>query len=168
MAASSKRKQTRGMGSSGRSAIFPATELNDQSISITKSQNSKVMVLGRLASDAGVTAAGAVNFELGRSVRRSFEHFALLGECLDAIEARGVADSWRRGHTNCALGRDFYFRLDDVFGPIAAARRDVAGKREIRQRRHGDVVCATDARFQHTATPDRDGFGLAEIVDSAR
>ncbi len=52
--------------------------------------------------------------------------------------------------------------------PIAAARRNVAGKSEIRQCRHGDVVCATDAGFQHTATPDRDGFGLAEIVDSAR
>src|SRR5260370_20930282 len=137
-------------------------------MSITNSQNSKVVVLGRFASDVGATAGGAVNFGLDRSLRRSFEHFAVFGELLDAIKARGIANSWRGGHTDGAFWRDLDFRLDDVFGPIAAARGDVSGQREIRQRGHGDVVRAADAGFEHATAPDRGGFRLAEMVDAAR
>src|SRR5260370_30811335 len=40
------------------------------------------------------------------------------------------------------LFRSRHFRLDDILFPIPPARGDVARQREIRQRRHGDVVRA--------------------------
>ncbi len=137
------------------------------------SQNASVSLLGRGGSGFDVVMAGDVNGVASGEVTRglgfslSFEHLAAFGERFDAIEARRVADAGRGGNFYRALRRDFHFRLDDVFGPVAAAGGDVAGQSEIRQRGHGDVVRATDAGFEHAAAPDRDGFLLAEIVDAA-
>ena len=50
---------------------------------------------------------------------------------------------------------------------LCTNRGNVAGKGEIWQRGHGDVVRAADAGFQHASAPDGNGFLLAEIVDAA-
>src|SRR5271163_1742227 len=140
------------------------------------SQNASTSLLGRgCCSGFGVTVtalvAGGANGEVSGEVKcalgLSIEHLAALGERLDALQARGVADSRRGGNFYRAVRSDFHFRLDDVFGPVAAASGDIAGQREIRQRGHGDVVRAADAGFEHAAAPDGDGFLLAEIVDAA-
>ena len=97
-----------------------------------------------------------------------FENLAALGERFDSVEARLIADSGRGGHADGSLRRHFHFGLDDVFSPVAAAGGNVAGKRKIRERRHGDVVRAADAGFEHAAAPDRNGIRLAKIVNAAR
>src|SRR5580693_9867110 len=140
------------------------------------SQNASANLLGRgdcsgsgvaLMAAGGVAceASGGFNCALGDSL--SIEHLAAFGERFDAVQARGVADARRGGNFYRALRRDFHFRLDDVFGPVAAAGGNVAGKGEIWQRGHGDVVRAADAGFQHASAPDGNGFLLAEIVDAA-
>src|SRR5271156_4765866 len=140
------------------------------------SQNASTSLLGRgCCSGFGVTVtalvAGGANGEVSGEVKcalgLSIEHLAALGERLDALHARGVADSRRGGNFYRASRRDFHFRLDDVFGPVAAAGGYVARKREIRQRGHGDVVRAADAGFQHASAPDGDSFLLAEIMNAA-
>src|SRR5580692_7972727 len=137
------------------------------------SQNASVSLRGRGGSGFDVVVAGDVNGVASGEVTRglgfspSFEHLAAFGERFDAIEARRVTDAGRAGNLYRALRRDFHFRLDDVFAPVAAAGRDVAGQGEVRQRRHGDVVCAADAGFQHASAPDGNGFLLAVIVDAA-
>src|SRR5271170_1176085 len=139
------------------------------------SQNASASLLGRgccsefggaaMAGDAGCAANGDVNGDVNCALGLSIEHLAAFGERFDAVQARGVADARRGGNVYGAARRDFYFRLDDVFGPIAAAGGNVAGQREIRQRGHGDVVRAADAGFQHASAPHGDGFLLAEIVN---
>src|SRR5580693_5684592 len=137
------------------------------------SQNASVSLRGRGGSGFDVVVAGDVNGVASGEVTRglgfspSFEHLAAFGERFDAIEARRVTDAGRAGNFYRALRRDFHFRLDDVFGPVAAAGGDVAGQSEIRQRGHGDVVRAADAGFKHSSAPHRDGFLLAKIVDAA-
>ena len=66
------------------------------------------------------------------------------------------------------LRRNFDFRLDDVFGPVALAGGNIARKRKVWQRRHRDVVRAPDARFEHAAAPHRDRVRLAQIVHLPR
>ena len=71
-------------------------------------------------------------------------------------EARSLRDA------NGALRRDGDFGLDDVFGPVALARRNVAWQCVSRKRGDGDIVSASDAAFQHAAAP---GWNiLAEAV----
>src|SRR5271170_4405130 len=168
-AASCRRKQVSVMGSRVRRAIFPATYLPDQSTSIMNSQNASVNLLGRGFSESGVSvaAAGEVNGDVNGGLGLSIEHLAAFAERFDAREARRVADAWRSGNFYGPFCGDFHFRLDDVFGPVAAAGGDVAGEGEIWQRGHGDVVRAADAGFQHSAAPDGYGFLLAEIVNAA-
>src|SRR5271168_5099182 len=141
------------------------------------SQNASASLPGRgrcsefggaaMAGDAGCAANGDVNGDVNCALGLSIEHLAAFGERFDAVQARGVADARRGGNVYGAARRDFYFRLDDVFGPIAAAGGNIAGQREIRQRGHGDVVRAADAGFQHAAAPDGNGFLPAEIVNAA-
>src|SRR5271170_5460922 len=141
------------------------------------SQNASASLPGRgccsgfgaaeMAGDAGCAANGDVNGDVNCALGLSIEHLAAFGERFDAVQARGVADARRGGNVYGAARRDFHFRLDDVFGPIAAAGGKVAGLREIRQRGHSDVMRAADAGFQHASAPHGDGFLLAEIVDAA-
>ena len=60
--------------------------------------------------------------------------------------------------------------------PVTAGGGDVAGKREVGQRRQGDVVRAADAGLEHSSAPDGnaalfgcvvDGDGFAEAADAA-
>src|SRR5580693_7981960 len=138
------------------------------------SQNASVSLLGRGnsnsvaivgAGEADCEVNGDVNGALGLSL--SIEHLAAFGQRFDAVQARRVADAQSGGNFYRAFCGDFHFRLDYIFGPVAAAGGDVAGQREIRQRGHGDVVRAADAGFQHASAPDRNGFLLAKIVDAA-
>ena len=46
----------------------------------------------------------------------------------DALDAGRVADAGAVGNANGSLRRDNYFRVDDVFGPIPAARCHISGK----------------------------------------
>src|ERR1700733_2401637 len=140
------------------------------------SQNASVNLLGRggslafSAAAAAVTTGGGIGEVAGDVngvLELSIEHLAALGERFNSVQARGVADPGHGGHFYGALRRDFHLRLDDVFGPVAAAGGGVAGPREIRQRGHGDVVRAADAGFQHASAPDRNRFLLAKIVDAA-
>src|SRR3984957_1605850 len=136
------------------------------------SQNASVNLLGRGGSGLGVGAGagkanGEADSEFNRALEISIEHLAAFGERFDAVQARRVADAGRSGNFYRALSGDFDLRLDDVFGPVAAAGGNIAGQREIRQRGHGEVVRAPDAGFQHASAPDWNGFLLAEIVDPA-
>src|SRR5438105_427831 len=90
------------------------------------------------------------------------------GEPLDAVAPRLVTDTRAWGHANSSLWRDGHFGIDDVFGPIALAGRDVAGQREIRERGERDIVRAADSGFEHAAAPDGNAVILAEIVDAPR
>src|SRR5262249_21222458 len=45
---------------------------------------------------------------------------------------------------------------------------DVARQNEVRERGQCDIVRASDAGFQHTATPDGNARGLSDIVNSLR
>jgi hypothetical protein len=56
------------------------------------------------------------------------------GQALDQVGANFVAAAWRIGHCDFARGSDFYFRLNDVFGPITRRGRDIAGKGEVLKR----------------------------------
>ena len=62
-------------------------------------------------------------------------------------------------------------RIDEVGRVVAAAGGDVAGQREVRQRRQVDVVRAADAALEHAAVPDRDAVRRAQRsctrIDSA-
>src|SRR5271167_128625 len=128
------------------------------------SQKASASLPGRGCSESGVeTATGEVNCVLDISI----ENLAAFGERFDAIQSRGVADSRRGGDFYGALRGDFHFGFDDVFGPVAAAGGDVAGKSEIGERGHGYVVGAADAGFEHAAAPDGNGLIFAEIVDAA-
>src|SRR3984957_6689907 len=71
-------------------------------------------------------------------------------------------------HTDRALRSDFHPRVDDIFVPITAAGRDVAGKSEARQSGHGNVMRAPDSRLQHSAAPNGDGEFTAPFLHSAR
>src|SRR5271155_3658952 len=142
------------------------------------SQNASASLPGRgccsgfgaaeMAGDAACEASGDVNGDVNCALGLSIEHLAAFGERFDAVQARGVADAWRGGNFYRAFCGDLHFRLDDVFGPVAAAGGNVAGKREVRQRGHRDVVRAADAGFEHASAPHGDGFLLAEIVNPAR
>src|SRR5213080_3057435 len=65
--------------------------------------------------------------------------------------------------------RNFYgaisFNLDfwdnHIPRKVTRAGRDVAGKTKPRQASERNIVRATDARFQHSATPHRDAFRIA-------
>src|SRR5690242_17159659 len=96
-----------------------------------------------------------------------FENLAALGERFDSVEARLVANSGRGRHANGSVRRHFHFGIDDIFGPIATAGGNVAGQRKILERRHGNVVRAADAGFEHAAAPDVNGILLAKIVNAA-
>src|SRR5712692_8126378 len=83
-------------------------------------------------------------------------------EFFDRVQSRLKSDPRPRRHANRPLRRDRHFRLDDVLCPIPPARADIARQREIRQRRHGDVVRAPNPRFQHPAAPHRHVVRLAK------
>src|SRR3984885_8275958 len=138
------------------------------------SQNASVSLLGRGNSNSvAIVGAGEADCEVNRDVNGalglslSIEHLAAFGQRFDAVKARRVADARSGGNFYRAFCGDFHFRLDYIFGPVAAAGGDVAGQREVRQRGHGDVVRAADAGFQHASAPDGNGFLLAKIVDAA-
>src|SRR5215472_13206272 len=86
----------------------------------------------------------------------------------DEVESRLEADSGPRGHANCPLGRYGDFRRDNVFRPVALARRHVARKREIWQSGESNIMRAPDAGLQHPAAPYRDAVLLADVVNAAR
>lgn len=88
------------------------------------------------------------------------------GERGYAILARDKADAGGGGDLDRTLGIDGYFGGDDVFVPVSLAGGDVAGKREIGESGHGDVLGAADAGFEHPTTPDGDGILLAEVVNA--
>src|ERR1700682_3544307 len=56
-------------------------------------------------------------------LRESTEDFFSCGEFFDAIWARGESDSWSGRDSDCALRRDFDFRVDHIFGPVTAGWR---------------------------------------------
>src|SRR6202789_3433005 len=118
--------------------------------------------LGREVSEAAGELAEEFRIWLERGL---LENLFTCGKRFDAIEARCVADARHRRNFNGSARGHFHFRLDDVFGPIAAAGGNVAGQREIRQRGHGDVVGAADAGFEHAAAPHRNRFRLTQIVN---
>src|ERR1700676_2205626 len=90
------------------------------------------------------------------------------GKFFDTVAARVVADARPRRHANRALRRDGHFRLDDVLVPVAPARTDVAGQREIRKRRERNVMRPADTRLQHSAAPHRHAILLAQVMDTLR
>src|SRR5580704_14706603 len=53
---------------------------------------------------------------------------------------------------------------DDVAFPVAAACRNVAGKREVGQRGQSDVMGPANPGFQHAAAPDRNSGAGAHIM----
>ena len=53
-------------------------------------------------------------------------------------------------------------------GVVAPAGGDVAGQREVRERRQVDVVRAADARLEHPAVPDRHAGRRADVVHADR
>ena len=71
-------------------------------------------------------------------------------------------------HRDRAVGGDLDRRLDQVGIEVALARGDVAGQREVRQRRQVDVRGAADARLEHAAVPHRDAVRGAQIVQPDR
>src|ERR1700730_2666384 len=96
------------------------------------------------------------------------ERFFSSREFFDAVEARGIANSWARRNANGALQGHFHLRLNHILGPVTAARGDVAGEREISERRQGDVMRAAYPGFEHPPAPDRNLLRLATIVNLAR
>src|SRR5579859_5592953 len=86
---------------------------------------------------------------------------------LYALEVGGKTKSRRLRHTNSALRAHRDFRVDDVFAPIAAAGGNVSRQSESGERRHGNIVRAPDARFEHAAAPNRHSVGTANVMDGA-
>src|SRR5271155_6191503 len=103
------------------------------------SQNASVNLLGRGFSESGVSvaAAGEVNGDVNGGLGLSIEHLAAFAERFDAREARRVADARRGGNFYGPFCGDFHFRLDDVFGPVAAAGGGVARGGDMLQRGPG-------------------------------
>src|ERR1700675_4915639 len=75
------------------------------------------------------------------------------GKPFDSISPHGIADAGRFWHMNRAVRRDLDFRLDDIFIPIALARRNISRKRETRERRQRDVVRPSNTCLQHSSAP---------------
>src|SRR6266478_2885075 len=98
----------------------------------------------------------------------SGQPFFACGELLDAVRSGHKADPRARRDADRALRRHRHFRLDDVFMPVTAARRHVAGQNKIRQSRKRDVVRAPDPGLQHPTAPHRNSFCLAKVVNLLR
>src|SRR2546423_13022903 len=86
------------------------------------------------------------------STRR--ERFLANGESVNAFASYFKANSVCVGRGDSSRISDSDGRLDDVFGPVARARRNVAGQREAARGRHRNVVRAPDAGLKHPAAPD--------------
>src|SRR5712671_6617849 len=65
-------------------------------------------------------------------------------ELFDAVRSGHKSDPRARRDADRPLRRHRHFRLDDVFMPVTAARRDVAGQNKIRQGRKRNIVRAPD------------------------
>ena len=88
------------------------------------------------------------------------------GERGDAVEAGREADAGGGRDVDGAVRRHSDFGIDDVFLPVALARGDIAGEREVRKRRQGDVLSAADAGFEHPSAPDGNFVAPAQVVDA--
>src|SRR5437764_5227364 len=88
-------------------------------------------------------------------------------EFFDEVEPRLEPDTGPRGDANCPLRRYCDFGRDDVFRPIPLAGRHVPWQREVGQRGKSNIVCATDARFEHAPAPHRDVALQADVVNAA-
>src|SRR5216683_6558011 len=96
------------------------------------------------------------------------ERLAANGQGFDAVALYLEATPDGGWHDDLAFGADRDCGLDDVLGPVTAGGRNVAGKREVRQRGQSDIVGAADSGLQHAAAPDRDAAFLGGIVDGDR
>src|SRR5262249_34417864 len=63
---------------------------------------------------------------------------------------------------DCTLRSHCDFRFDEVLDPIARAGGNVPGQCVTGQSGYGNVVCPTDATFEHASAPI--GNNLAEAV----
>src|ERR1700760_2791679 len=143
-----------------RSAILPAMKFSAQRVTTTSTATAIVPGFGPLEWSDVTTGVSFTMYS-------SDELFGARRELFDEVHLQVVADTRRCRNRDRAARRNFDFGLDDVFDPVALAGGDVAGKREVGQRRKRDVVRAADAGFEHAAAPDRDAAFLAEIVNAA-
>src|SRR6266496_337912 len=93
---------------------------------------------------------------LPTSFVREFNLFTAYGFSSNVIQIDFKSESWFVWHLDGAIVGHFHLWHDHVSCKVTRAGRDVSGKRESRQARERDIVGATDARFQHSAAPDRD------------
>src|ERR1044071_483118 len=99
---------------------------------------------------------------------RSTDRLLPDGDALDVLEIERVSESGLVADGDGATRRGLDRRLNDVALPVAFAGGNVAGQHEVRQRRHRDIVRATDAGFEHAAAPHRNAGRLRYVVHLLR
>src|SRR5882672_4490193 len=80
------------------------------------------------------------------------------GPAFDEFTADMITEAGCIGNANGALRRNFNFRFDDVFGPVAFAGGNVARQGIAGEGSNGDVVGAADAGFEHAPAPNGNIF----------
>src|SRR5205823_6130552 len=84
---------------------------------------------------------------------------------LNVIQIDFKSESWPFRYLDVAIICHRYLRHNHIPRKVTRAGRDVAGKTKPREAGERNIVCATDARFQHSATPHRDAFRIAQVMN---
>src|ERR1051326_6546247 len=103
-----------------------------------------------------------------RNARRLSPLLFADGESFDSFDVETEAQTRSGRREDGAVARHVDGWVNDVLFPVPRTRRDISRKRESRQRRHGDVVSASDTGFQHAAAPNRYAGGAADVVYLSR
>src|SRR5438477_5238183 len=95
---------------------------------------------------------------------RSNHSFLAQRDVTHEVAVDFVAEAGLIARCDRAPRRNFDGGRYDVALPVTIARRDVARKREVWQRRESAVMGAANAGFQHASTPYRDAGVFARVM----
>jgi hypothetical protein len=81
------------------------------------------------------------------------EDLFLNGQSFDEVVADMIAESGSLRDFDRAVRGDRDFRFDKILSPIASAGGNITGQCVTRQSGNCNIVCSTDAAFEHAAAP---------------
>src|SRR5215813_4287637 len=93
-------------------------------------------------------------------------HFFSHGEPVEALQIYFEADPGFLRRQNRALWSHGNRRVDDIFFPVASARRYITRQSKARLRGHRNVMSSSDARLEHSSAPNWDSVLATNLLNS--